>query len=132
MKAMRYIGPPDYLLRQLSVYTEEKFEDEEDLRERSLSLAHKLRLPQHTREISESQEVFSALITLAKQHASIYPIILETLRRCTHILEQHDNKYDAFIMIYISPIDAENLSATTDFFHVFDKLVETAATTDNL
>lgn len=30
------MDPPDTMIKQISVYTEEKFEDEEDLRERSL------------------------------------------------------------------------------------------------
>ena len=35
---MRYIRPPEVVVTQIDVYTEEKFEDEEELRERTRSV----------------------------------------------------------------------------------------------
>ncbi len=35
---MRYIRPPDPVVTQIDVYTEEKFEDEEDMRERTRTM----------------------------------------------------------------------------------------------
>lgn len=92
LQALRYMGPPDHLLKQLSVYTEEKFEDEEDLRERSLLQAGRLVPPPHAREISESQEAFSDLMELAKEEAHVYPILVDTLRQYTQILRHKENE----------------------------------------
>ena len=38
-KTLRYVRPPEALIKQLDVYTEDKFEDEEDMRERAQSAA---------------------------------------------------------------------------------------------
>lgn len=92
VQALRYMGPPDHLLKQLSVYTEEKFEDEEDLRERSLLQAGKLAHPPHAREISESQEAFWNLMELAKEKGHVYPVLVDTLRQYTQILRHEEDE----------------------------------------
>ena len=67
---------------------EEKFEDEEELRERSLSFVHSDRAEKHVKQVSESQEAFRELVQLAKQHGEIYPVMIETLKRYSKILER--------------------------------------------
>jgi diaphanous 1 len=88
-QALRYIHAPDILLKQIKVYTEEKFEDEEDLRERFLSPMRFDRGRNHVKQVSESQEAFQELVELAKQHGEIYPVMIEILRRYSKILERH-------------------------------------------
>jgi diaphanous 1 len=77
------VKPPDALLTQIDVYTEEKYEDEEDLRERARSL-----VKDHTRPRSESEIALERLIEMAQQHGELYPIMLETLKRYAVILEK--------------------------------------------
>lgn len=82
-QTLRYLQPPDGLLKQLNVYTEEKFEDEEDLRERSL--AHF----RHSNEGGDGEEqALEELIRLARQHEELYPVMVDTLKRYGLILQR--------------------------------------------
>ena len=83
LQALRYVKPPDALLTQIDVYTEEKYEDEEDLRDHARSLVR-----EHTRTRSDSEVVLEDLIGIAKQHGDLYPIMVETLKRYVVILEK--------------------------------------------
>lgn len=74
------------MLTQLDVYTEEKYEDEEDIRERIQALA---RGTAHTRAGSESEAVLEEIIRLARQHGELYPIMVETLKRYGLLLQRH-------------------------------------------
>jgi hypothetical protein len=90
-QAIRYMHPPDNMLKQLSVYTEEKFEDEEDLREKSLLLAQ--RSPprgHHTQEISEGHEAYLSLMKAAKLqgHDGTYALLKEVMRSCKLVLDR--------------------------------------------
>jgi diaphanous 1 len=85
-QALRYIKPPDSLLTQLDVYTEEKYEDEEDIREHVQAVA---RGTVHTRTGSESEAVLEEIIRLARQHGELYPIMVETLKRYGLLLQRH-------------------------------------------
>jgi diaphanous 1 len=84
---LRYIKPPDALLTQLDVYTEEKFEDEEDMRERA-----RASLMQgangHQRARSESEIALEDLIALAKQHGELYPVMVDVLNHYGQILNR--------------------------------------------
>jgi diaphanous 1 len=77
------VTPPDALLTQINVYTEEKYEDEEDLRDRARSL-----VKEHARTGSDSEFALLELIGIAKQHEEVYPIMVETLKRYAVILEK--------------------------------------------
>ena len=68
-------------MTQIDVYTEEKFEDEEDMRERAQDFVH------HQRSRSESELVLDELIRVAKQHHEIYPLVVELMRRLIQILQ---------------------------------------------
>lgn len=65
-------------MTQLDVYTEEKFEDEEDMRERMQNLMK--REQGHQRQSSESEVVLQDLLALAKQHGDLYPLMVEILK----------------------------------------------------
>lgn len=68
-------------MTQIDVYTEEKFEDEEDMRERAQDFVH------HRRSHSESELVLEELLRVAKQHHEIYPLMVEIMKRLTQILQ---------------------------------------------
>lgn len=87
IQALRYIKPPDSLLTQLNLYTEEKFEDEEDMRERARSITHQM-MHGHQRSRSDSEAVLQDLIQLAKQHGELYPTMLDILKHYGQILQR--------------------------------------------
>ncbi|KAF8312681.1 hypothetical protein DL93DRAFT_2059759, partial [Clavulina sp. PMI_390] len=91
--ALRYMQPPEHLLKQLSVYTEEKFEDEEDLRERSLTQAgHPSARGVHS--ASGSHDAFDALMVLANGHddLEVSDIIESIIGLWTELLKQPENQ----------------------------------------
>jgi len=75
------------LLTQLDVYTEEKFEDEEDMREHTRALTDQA-AGGHVRARSESEVALEDLITLAKKHGELYPMMVEILNRYGQILQR--------------------------------------------
>ncbi|KAJ3532310.1 hypothetical protein NM688_g7443 [Phlebia brevispora] len=77
--ALRYVKPPDSLVTQLDIYTEEKFEDEEDLRERSLA-AH--------RRSSPDTLALEELIQSAKQSDDVYQLLTEALQYFRTLLDR--------------------------------------------
>lgn len=68
-------------MTQLDIYTEEKFEDEEDLRERSL--AHHRR-----REASESQLMLEEVLKTAKGYDDLYPAVVKIISPLRQLLER--------------------------------------------
>ncbi len=89
VQALRYVKPPDALLTQLDVYTEEKFEDEEDMRDRLRDvMAQRAKGHQHERSKSDSEVALQDLIQLAKQHGELYPMMLEILNHYGQILQK--------------------------------------------
>lgn len=74
-------------MTQLDVYTEEKFEDEEDMRERARSMM-KGPAGGHRRALSDSEIVLQDLIVLAKQHGELYPIMVDILNHYGRILQR--------------------------------------------
>lgn len=83
---MRYIKPPDSLITQLDVYTEEKFEDEEDMRERARNLvgndlAH-----------YSSEPVVDHLLRTAREDQSLHATILQVLSTFSAVLEREVDK----------------------------------------
>jgi diaphanous 1 len=87
LQALRYVKPPESLTTQLDVYTEEKFEDEEDMRERAKSLVAQ-RAHGHERSRSESEVVLTDLVLLAKQHGELYPMMIEILNHYALIMQR--------------------------------------------
>jgi diaphanous 1 len=85
---LRYIKPPDGLLTQLDVYTEEKFEDEEDIRERARGLSSRNAIKGHERARSDSEVALEDLVILAKQHGELYPMMVDILNHYGQILQR--------------------------------------------
>jgi diaphanous 1 len=102
--------PPEHLLKQLGVYTEEKFEDEEDLRERSLSRVQKPESSQHLKDASVSEDAYQNLIFLAKKHETVYSLIVDIFKRLTQVLERHDDHWYDYL-----ELGAFNLPYTPTF-----------------
>ncbi|GLB34079.1 putative diaphanous FH3 domain contatinign protein [Lyophyllum shimeji] len=111
--ALRYVKPPDSLLTQMDVYTEEKFEDEEDMRERARALLTR-DAKGHERQQSDSELALEDLIVLAKQHGELYPMMVEILHHYGQILQR-----DVGIQL------------KADLFAILDRFVEQAALLDN-
>lgn len=80
--------PSESLITQLDIYTEEKFEDEEDLRERNLS--------GHRRAVSDSEIVLEDLIHSAKQYNDLYPTIVESISHFRTLIEHPGDMYVLF------------------------------------
>ena len=83
---MRYIKSHDALLTQLDVYTEEKFEDEEEMRENARISMMRSDRNKHTR--SGSEIALEDLISLAKKHGELYPMMVDILNRYGQILQR--------------------------------------------
>ncbi|KAF8827105.1 hypothetical protein HHX47_DHR5001101 [Lentinula edodes] len=93
--ALRYLGPPDDLLNQLDYYTEEKFEDEETMRERVQRVLSRLadsnleqsRLGSRSGTSESSlSDLLEDIIRLAKQHGELYPIMVDVLNHYGQLL----------------------------------------------
>lgn len=76
--------PPETLVTQLDIYTEEKFEDEEDLRERSLA-SHR------RRDASESQVMLEDVVQAAKGYDELYPAVIKIISPLRQILDRNSS-----------------------------------------
>lgn len=81
-QALRYVKPPESLITQLDIYTEEKFEDEADMRERATSLTI------NGRSSSEMDNLLEELGELAKELPDLYTSLLEILKRYIGLLNR--------------------------------------------
>ncbi|GAA5950997.1 hypothetical protein JCM3765_004650 [Sporobolomyces pararoseus] len=80
MAGLRYVNPPEYFLTQLTVYTEERQEDQEELHERTVG---------HARN-GESEVPLSDLIRLAHEHEELYPKLVDTVKKYIKVFERKD------------------------------------------
>ncbi|KAJ3859957.1 hypothetical protein EV359DRAFT_75418 [Lentinula novae-zelandiae] len=125
--ALRYLGPPDDLLKQLDYYTEEKFEDEETMRERVQGflsrLADSLGSRSGTSESSLS-DLLEDIIRLAKQHGELYPIMVDVLNHYGQLLERDIGmqlKTDLLTVLDQFVQQASLLDSFDDNWHIFMK-----------
>ena len=81
-QTMRYIRPPDALVTQIDVYTEEKFEDEEDQRERSKYILKK------DDGDPELASIFNILAEVSIRHAALRTSLLDSLSRLAYFLDK--------------------------------------------
>lgn len=86
-------------MTQLDVYTEEKFEDEEDMRERSRNLINGA--SGHRRSRSESEIVLEDLVKLARQHGELYPMMVEILKRYEVLLQRDVGMYVPVALVFV-------------------------------
>ncbi len=71
-------------MKQIDIYTEEKFEDEEDLRDRARAVLRGA----HERPHSDDEDVLTDIVRLAKQHGELYPMMVEILTHYGEILQK--------------------------------------------
>ena len=67
------------------MYTEEKFEDEEDMRDRARSM---IKSGQTDRVRSDGEVALEEIVRLAQQHGELYPIMVEILSHYGQILQK--------------------------------------------
>ncbi|KAJ7167544.1 armadillo-type protein [Mycena filopes] len=106
--ALRYIKPPELLVKQLDLYTEEKFEDEQDMRDRARNLVG------GGHQLSRSDSELEDLVRLAKQHGELYPKMMEIMNHYGQILQR-----DIGIQL------------KADLFTILDQFVQQAAMLDD-
>jgi hypothetical protein len=87
-----YIKPPDLLLTQLKLYTEEKSEDEEDMHERTRHLLRE-RGGISERPRAESEVALEDLVLLVKQHDNLYPVMVDILKHYCQIIQRDIGMY---------------------------------------
>lgn len=130
-QTLRYIKPPDSLLTQLDVYSEEKFEDEEDVRERTRTLMSQ-GFKAHQRTRSDSEVVFQDLIQLAKQHGELYPMMVDILKHYGLLLQRDVGMYAFYLCDINTRINHYSRQLKADLFIILDRFVEQAAMLENL
>lgn len=72
-------------MTQLDIYTEEKFEDEEDMRER--------RLANHQESSTSSEPIMEDLLRAAKEEEDLYPATIEALGHMHAIMDTEVDMY---------------------------------------
>lgn len=82
LQTLRYIRPPETIITQIDVYTEEKFEDEEDLRERTRTVY------KDGESSSELEASFMTLNDFATQHEVLRPSVTEALQALARFLSR--------------------------------------------
>lgn len=109
MVGLRYIKPPDSLMKQLDAYAEDKYEDEEDLREQARSVGA-------VRPNGQAEDgTTSQLLQLRQSYPDLFPQIQALLNACEAILQRYiewDFKQD---IIVASRIFLEHISLLDKF-----------------
>ncbi|GAA5859773.1 hypothetical protein JCM1840_006447 [Sporobolomyces johnsonii] len=80
MAGLRYVNPPEYFLTQLTVYAEERQEDQEELHERTVGMARD----------DTSDVPLSDLIRLAQEHEALYPKLVDTVKKYIKVFDRKD------------------------------------------
>jgi diaphanous 1 len=88
-QTLRYIRPPEELITQLDVYTEEKFEDEEDMRERASHLFH----AGDRHNGSEISSILDELIAVTGTHTEDYFNVIGITKIMISFFQRLDERY---------------------------------------
>jgi diaphanous 1 len=83
VQTLRYMRPPENLLTQLSVYTEEKVEDEEDMRERMQNL---MKRDAGQKPLSDSEALLQELVTVTEDDGQLHTLLMDTMRQVKELL----------------------------------------------
>jgi hypothetical protein len=87
-QTLRYIRPPESLVTQLDVYTEEKFEDEEDMRERASRLFRADDQP----KASEISSAFEELIALSRPRDEDYDMVVRVIKALITLFQRQSER----------------------------------------
>jgi hypothetical protein len=85
-QALRYVKPPDSLLRQLDAYVEDRYEDEEDLREQRLHAIGRRPNGQNAHELDDPMA--ANFIRLSKAYPDASPYLQQIVQAVLTLLEQ--------------------------------------------
>jgi diaphanous 1 len=88
-QTLRYIRPPETLITQLDVYTEEKYEDEEDMRERASNLFQ----AGNRYNTSELALTFEELVALTRSRTEEYDKVVRVLKALIPLFQPQSEKY---------------------------------------
>ena len=88
-QTLRYIRPPESLVTQLDVYTEEKFEDEEEMRERASRLFH----VDDRHNTSEIFSAFEELVALTRSSVEDYDMVVRIIRALIPLFQCQSERY---------------------------------------
>jgi diaphanous 1 len=91
-QTLRYIRPPEGLITQLDVYTEEKFEDEEDMRERASNLFY----AGDRHNSSELSSILDELITVTGTHTEDSYNVISIIRIMISFFQRVDERYGSW------------------------------------
>jgi diaphanous 1 len=83
IQTLRYMRPPENLLTQLNVYTEEKVEDEEDMRERMQNL---MKRDAGQKPLSDSEALLQELVTVTEDDGQLHTLLMDTMRQVKELL----------------------------------------------
>ncbi|KAG8880257.1 hypothetical protein FRB97_000969 [Tulasnella sp. 331] len=100
--ALRYLRPPDRLQTQIDVYTEDKFEDEEDMRERTRATMQNITTLGEQDSEPELHASVGQLFQTAKEHGEVYAALLDITCSYCQILERETSqqfKVDLFAVL---------------------------------
>lgn len=114
--------PPEYLVTQLDLYTEEKYDDEEYVRNRAYSSLEVI----HERGYSDMDEGLRDVIRLAKQHGELYSVLEDILARCGSIL-QRDTELSVSPLHHASLLMIQSRQFKTDVFSISDRFMQQAS-----
>jgi Diaphanous FH3 Domain len=88
-QTLRYIRPPESLITQLDVYTEEKFEDEEDMRERVSNIFQ----AGDRYKTSELASTFEELVALTRSRTEEHDKMVRVLKALIPLFQPQSEKY---------------------------------------
>lgn len=126
-QTLRYIRPPERLITQLDVYTEEKFEDDEDMRERASHLFH-AGDRQNGLEISS---VLDELITVTGTETEDYYTVIRVIRMMMSFFQRPDERYGSRkFVIYMTTMPFSPLR--TKLSSIIATFIEQASPLDDL
>ncbi|KAG8923688.1 hypothetical protein FRC01_012479, partial [Tulasnella sp. 417] len=113
--ALRYTHPPEKLQTQIDVYTEEKFEDEEDMRERTRLTMQQMTEERDAENDPELRSALEDLLKSAKQDDELNPLLVGILRSCCTVLELDVTRQFKVDLVFVLERFATELSYLRDF-----------------
>ncbi|KAG8953015.1 hypothetical protein FRC00_006501, partial [Tulasnella sp. 408] len=113
--ALRYVHPPEKLQTQIDVYTEEKFEDEEDMRERTRLTMQQMTEERDAENDPELRSALEDLLKSAKQDDELNPLLVGIIRSCCTVLELDVTRQFKVDLVFVLERFAAELNYLRDF-----------------
>ncbi|KAG9048580.1 hypothetical protein FS837_012435, partial [Tulasnella sp. UAMH 9824] len=113
--ALRYVHPPEKLQTQIDVYTEEKFEDEEDMRERTRLTMQQMTEERDAENDPELRSALEDLLKSAKRDDELNPLLVGIIRSCCTVLELDVTRQFKVDLVFVLERFAAELNYLRDF-----------------